>query len=92
MCAGLGLGIKQFRLVPASDFETIAPLGHVTYSKDAMLNLTRSQQQFLCVVLLLLLIGWAVKAWRAAHPPTGSASAGHSHLHPQLLIPGYACS
>jgi hypothetical protein len=35
----------------------------------AMLNLTRQQQTFLCVVLLLLLTGWAVKAWRAVHPP-----------------------
>jgi len=23
----------------------------------------------LCVVLSLLLVGWAVKAWRTAHPP-----------------------
>lgn len=38
------------------------------YPGVAMLNLTRPQQQFLCVVLLLLLTGWAVKAWRAAHP------------------------
>jgi hypothetical protein len=34
-----------------------------------MLNLTRQQQLFLCAVLLLLLTGWAVKAWRTAHPP-----------------------
>ena len=36
---------------------------------DAMFNLTRQQQLFLCSVLLLLLVGWAVKAWRTAHPP-----------------------
>jgi hypothetical protein len=34
-----------------------------------MFNLTRQQQLFLCSVLLLLLVGWAVKAWRTAHPP-----------------------
>jgi hypothetical protein len=34
-----------------------------------MLNLTRQQQTVLCVVLLLLVSGWAVKAWRQAHPP-----------------------
>ena len=39
----------------------------------AMFNLTRQQQLFLCVLLLLLLTGWAVKAWRTAHPPARSA-------------------
>jgi len=34
-----------------------------------MFNLTRQQQLFLCAVLFLLLTGWAVKAWRTAHPP-----------------------
>jgi hypothetical protein len=34
-----------------------------------MFNLTRQQQLFLCSVLLLLLVGWGVKAWRTAHPP-----------------------
>ena len=36
---------------------------------DTMFNLTRQQQLFLCSILLLLLVGWAVKAWRTAHPP-----------------------
>jgi len=40
-----------------------------------MLNLTKQQQTFLCVVLLLLLTGWAVKAWRTAHPPVAPAAA-----------------
>jgi hypothetical protein len=31
--------------------------------------LTKQQQWVLCVVLGLLLLGWAVKAWRTAHPP-----------------------
>jgi hypothetical protein len=34
----------------------------------AMFNLTRQQQLFLCSVLLLLLVGWTVRAWRKAHP------------------------
>jgi hypothetical protein len=34
-----------------------------------MFYLTRQQQLFLCAVALLLLLGWAVKAWRSAHPP-----------------------
>jgi hypothetical protein len=38
-----------------------------------MFNLTKQQQIFLCVVLLLLLTGWAVKAWRTAHPPGQAA-------------------
>ena len=38
----------------------------------AMFNLTRQQQMFLCSVLLLLLVGWTVRAWRIAHPPERS--------------------
>ncbi len=34
-----------------------------------VLNLTKQQQTVLCWVLLLLLLGWTVKAWRTAHPP-----------------------
>jgi hypothetical protein len=45
--------------------------GGITVS--AMFNLTRQQQLFLCGVLLLLLVGWAVKAWRTAHPPARTA-------------------
>jgi len=40
-----------------------------------MFKLTKQQQLFLCVVLLLLLTGWAVKSWRTAHPPSPSAGA-----------------
>jgi hypothetical protein len=46
----------------------IARLRPVDYL-DTMFNLTRQQQLFLCSVLLLLLVGWAVKAWRTAHSP-----------------------
>jgi len=33
-------------------------------------RLTRQEQFVLCVVIVLLLVGWAVKAYRTAHPPT----------------------
>jgi len=34
--------------------------------------LTKQEQMFLIVVLELLLTGWAVKTYRAAHPPTAA--------------------
>ena len=37
-----------------------------------MLPLTKQERSVLGVVLLLLLVGWAVKAWRAAHPSAGA--------------------
>jgi len=37
-----------------------------------VLRLTKQEQLVLCVVLSLLLVGWAVKAWRTAHPPSRS--------------------
>jgi len=40
-----------------------------------MFNLTRQQQLFLCTVLFFLLLGWTVRAWRMAHPPTARISA-----------------
>ena len=33
-----------------------------------MVNLTKQQQFVLVMVILLFLGGWAVKAWRTAHP------------------------
>jgi len=33
-----------------------------------MKYLTKEQQKVLCVILLLLLTGLAVKTWRTAHP------------------------
>src|SRR5437667_11885284 len=39
-----------------------------------MLNLTRQQQTVLVLVILLFLLGWAVKAWRTAHPPPPAIS------------------
>jgi hypothetical protein len=38
--------------------------------------LTRREQLVLCLIVGLLLVGWAVKAWRTAHPPTAS----HEHV------------
>lgn len=32
--------------------------------------LTKQEQLVLCLVLGLLLMGWAVKTYRTAHPPT----------------------
>lgn len=34
-----------------------------------MWYLTRQQRRVLAAVTLILLCGWAVKAWRQAHPP-----------------------
>ena len=38
-----------------------------------MNRLTKQEQLVLCVVLGLLLTGWAVKAYRAAHPAAPTA-------------------
>lgn len=35
-----------------------------------MVHLTRQEQLVLTVLVALLLTGWAVRAWRTAHPPT----------------------
>jgi hypothetical protein len=36
-------------------------------------HLTKQEQFVLCLVLTLLLTGWAVKTYRVAHPPTQQA-------------------
>jgi hypothetical protein len=36
-------------------------------------RLTKEEQTFLCVVIGLLLVGWAVKAYRTAHPASVAA-------------------
>ncbi|MGA9453352.1 MAG: hypothetical protein WBW41_18655 [Verrucomicrobiia bacterium] len=38
-----------------------------------MKGLTKQEQLVLCIVLGLLLTGWAVKTYRAAHPATATA-------------------
>jgi hypothetical protein len=37
-------------------------------------SLTKQEQLVLCIVLGLLLTGWAVKTWRTAHPPAAAAT------------------
>ena len=39
-------------------------------------RLTRQEQLVLCIVAGLLLTGWAVKAYRAAHPPVPAVQPG----------------
>jgi len=34
-----------------------------------MLHLTKQEQLVLCVIIGLLLVGWAVKTWHTANPP-----------------------
>jgi hypothetical protein len=43
-------------------------LGLVYASLSFVSRLTKQEQWVLCVVLALLLVGWAVKAFRTAHP------------------------
>jgi hypothetical protein len=44
-----------------------------------MVHLTKQERLVLCAVLGLLLTGWAVKAYRTAHPRTeGTPEAGPS--------------
>jgi hypothetical protein len=38
-----------------------------------MICLTKQEQLVLCLVLGLLLTGWAVKTYRTAHPPATAA-------------------
>ncbi len=42
---------------------------------DAVSRLTKREQLVLCIVLGLLLTGWAVKAYRTAHPPAPPSQA-----------------
>jgi hypothetical protein len=36
-------------------------------------RLTKQEQMVLCIIVCLLLTGWAVKAYRSAHPPAQAA-------------------
>ncbi len=38
-------------------------------------RLTKQEQLVICVILGLLLVGWAVKTYRAAHPPEQTVEA-----------------
>jgi hypothetical protein len=41
----------------------------------AVIHLTKQEQWVLCLVAALLLTGWAVKAYRTAHPPAESSES-----------------
>jgi hypothetical protein len=41
-----------------------------------VIHLTKQEQWVLCIVAVLLLTGWAVKAYRTAHPPVQLNQAG----------------
>jgi hypothetical protein len=58
-------------------FFRIATRGFFKYAGDVF-GLTRQQLNALGVVIFLLLTGWAVKAWRTAHPPPAAEPAGLS--------------
>ena len=71
---GTFLGVQKMRCAPLPNRQ---PLLHC-YSPEfryipAVNRLTRQEQVFLCIVLGLLLSGWAVKAYRAA--PHGAQAA-----------------
>jgi hypothetical protein len=42
--------------------------------------LTRYEQQAMALVLLLLLVGWAVRTWRLNTPPPAPVELEPSHL------------
>ncbi len=45
------------------------PMGERTATLAVVKYLTKQEQLVLCIVLGLLLTGWAVKTYRLAHPP-----------------------
>jgi hypothetical protein len=54
-----------------------------------MLQLTKQEQTVLIIVILLLLTGWVVRAYRTAHPPNSSPGE-FQHGHSDNLIPNHA--
>ena len=53
-----------------------------------MNRLTKQEQLVLCIVLGLLLTGWAVKTYRAAHPNAGmKQSEGPTTAVTQVTTP-----
>ena len=63
---------KPFHELAVRRWPRRRPLLAETHSDSyifAMNFLTKQEQLVLCVVLGLLLTGWAVKTYRAAHPP-----------------------
>jgi hypothetical protein len=50
-----------------------AACGKIIFHYIVTVNrLTKQEQLVLCIVLGLLLTGWAVKSYRTAHPPTAA--------------------
>jgi hypothetical protein len=53
-------------ITPHPEFSLeIAGTGYIASVKF----LTKQEQMVLCLIFVLLLTGWGVKTWRAAHPP-----------------------
>ena len=46
-----------------------------------VLRLTKQEQLVLCIVLSLLLVGWAVKVYRTAHPAGSLSEQQNTKYH-----------
>ena len=58
------------RGTPGRRYRNATLAGTPLFRYIALMNLlTKQEQLVLCIVLGLLLTGWAVKTYRAAHPP-----------------------
>jgi len=55
---------------PGKRFKALSVLNFPAIFKNVN-RLTKQEQLVLCLVIGLLLTGWAVKWFRTAHPPTG---------------------
>jgi len=66
----LGASLLHERALPgvAGARQRIVHCGVLCYRLPVS-RLTRQEQLVLCIVLGLLLMGWAVKAYRTSHPP-----------------------
>ena len=72
-----GTGIVAVRVILVPEIRAVAVRGMPRYIA-AVNRLTKQEQLVLCIVLGLLLSGWAVKSYRAAHPPVQTArQPGH---------------
>jgi hypothetical protein len=63
-----------FLLAARKQIAAPASLRYSSSTRGPTMNyLTKEQQKVLCVILLLLLTGLAVKTWRTGHPPKQAA-------------------
>jgi len=53
---------------------------------SAVIHLTKQEQKVLCVVLLLLLLGWSVKTYRTAHPPSQPELTKHDNSSTNSVV------